>query len=75
MKEIIQASAHLMGGIHLGEPRSQKEIDLIGIFDYRPITIDTIKSSLRGISVLTIEALEELEIRIKSTNEVYFEKP
>ncbi len=64
VKEIIQTSAHLMGGVHLGEPKSKKEIDLIGIFDYRPITFDTIKSSLRGISLLTIEALEDLESRV-----------
>lgn len=68
VKEIIETSAHLMGGVHMKKPKQKKEIDLIETFDHRPITIDTIKSSLRGISKLTIEALGELEIEIKKEN-------
>jgi|GEM_PF-5319460 len=65
IKEIIDISAHLMGGVHLQEPKEQKEVDMIEIFEHRPITYDTIKSSLIGISKLTIEALKELEDKIK----------
>jgi hypothetical protein len=66
VKEIIETSAHLMGGVHLKKPKQKKEVDLVDIFDHRPITIDTIKSSLIGISKLTIEALAELEEQIKN---------
>lgn len=68
IKEIIDVSAHLMGGVHIQEPKDKKEIDIIDIFEHRPITYDTIKSSLVGISNLTIEGLKELEDKIKQND-------
>ena len=48
IKEIIETSANHLGGVHVKEPKQKKEIDLIEIYEYRPITIDAIKSSLNG---------------------------
>lgn len=58
-----------MGGVHIKKPKDKKEVDLVDVFDYRPITFDTIKSSLKGISKLTVEALEELENAIGNKRE------
>ncbi len=66
VKEIINSSAHFMGGVHIKEPKLKKDMDLVDVFNRKPITIDTIKSSLKGISKLTVEALDELEDVIKN---------
>jgi hypothetical protein len=65
VKDIICSAAHIMGGVHSGKPKDERDIKFINLDKYIPIAVDPALMSIASICNVTLDALKDLEEKVK----------
>ena len=65
VKDIICSAAHLMGGVHSGKPKDERDVKFLNLDKIIPLAVDPAIMSIVSICNICLDALDELELKVK----------